>query len=61
MQKKPHYLIRQLLKILPCNLIFQHAIFDEARWMLISDSLFKFPLVHKVIAHGLFEIILHGF
>ena len=52
MQKKPHHLIGQLLEILPHNLISQHAIFDEARWMLTSDSLFKFPLVHEVIVHG---------
>ena len=52
MQKKPHHLIGQLLEILPHNLISQHAIFDEARWMLTSDPLFKFPLVHEVIVHG---------
>ena len=61
MWKKPHHLIGQLYEILPCNLISQHAIFHETRLMLTSDPLFKFPLVHEVIVHGLFEIILHGF
>ena len=59
--KKLHHLIGQLVEILQCNLISQHAIFHKARWMLTSDPLFKFPLVHEVIVHGLFEIILHGF
>ena len=59
--KKPHYLIGQLLQISPCNLIWQHAIFHKARWMLTSDPLFEFPLLHEVIFHGLFETILHGF
>ena len=54
MWKKPHYLIGQLLEILTCNLISQHAIFCKARWMLTSDHLFEFPLVHEVIVHGLF-------
>lgn len=61
MWKKPHYLIGQLLEILPYNLISEHAIFDERRWTLASDPLFKFPLVYKVILHGLFETTLHGF
>ena len=38
-----------------------HSIFYEARWMLTSDPLFKFPLVHEVIVHGRFEIISHEF
>ena len=29
--------------------------------MLTNNPLFKFPLVHEVKVHGLFEIILHGF
>ena len=29
--------------------------------MLTSDPFFKFLLVHEVIVHGLFEIILHRF
>ena len=29
--------------------------------MLASDCLFEFPLVHKVIVHGIFETILHVF
>ena len=57
--KKPHYLIGQLLDILPCKVSSQHAIFYKARWMLISDPLFKFPLVHELIVCGLFEIFLH--
>ena len=61
MRKKPHYLIGQLLEILPYNLISEHAIFDETRWTLTSDPLFKFPLVYKVILHGPFETILHRF
>ena len=61
MWKKPHYLIGHLFEVLPCNLISQHAIFYEARWMLTRDPLFKFPLVHEVIVHGLFEITLHRF
>ena len=59
MWKKPHYLIGQLHEILPCNLISQHAIFHEVRWMLISDPLLKFPLVHELIVCGLIEIFLH--
>ena len=61
MQKKLHYLIGQLLEILLCDLVFQYVIFDEARWMLRSNPLFKFPLILEVMVHGLFEIILHGF
>ena len=61
MWKKPHHLIGQLLEILPCKLISQHAIFYKARWMLTSDPLFKFALVHEIIVHGLFEMFLHGF
>ena len=61
MRKNQHYLIGQLLEILLCNLISQHAIFYEARWMLTSNPLFTFPLIHEVIFHGLFEIILHEF
>ena len=61
MWKKSHHLIGQLLEVLPCNLISQHAILYEARWMLTSDSLFKFPLVHEVMVHGIFGIIFHGF
>ena len=58
---KPHSLIGQLTEILPCNLISPHAIVHKARWMLTSDALFEFPLVHEVIVYGLFETILHGF
>ena len=54
---KNYYLIRQLFQILLCNLISQHAFFCKMRWMLMSDPLFKFPLVHELI----FEIVLHGF
>ena len=61
MWQKPHYLIGQLLEILPCNLISQHAIFHKAKSMLTNDPLLEFPLVHEVIVHGLFETILHGF
>ena len=61
MWKKLHYLIGQLLEILPCNLISQHAIFHKAKSMLTNDPLLEFPLVHEVIVHGLFETILHGF
>ena len=57
MWKKPHYLTEQLLEILPCNLISQHAIFYKARWMLASDSLFEYPLVHEFIVQGLFETL----
>ena len=59
--EEPHPLIGQLFEILLCNLISQHAIFQEERWMLTSNPLFKFPLVHEVIVHGLFDIILRGF
>ena len=58
MWKKPHYLIGELLEILPCNLISQQAIFHKARWILTGDPLFKFPLVHGVILNGKSEIIL---
>ena len=61
MRKKPHYVIGQLFEILPCNLISQQAIFAKTRWTLTSVPLFKFLLVHEVIVHGLFEIILHEF
>ena len=57
--KKPHYLIGQLLDILPCKVSSQHEIFHEARWMLISHPLLKFPLVHELIVCGLLEIFLH--
>ena len=61
MWKKLHYLIGQLLEILPCNLISQNAIFYKARWILTDNPLLKFPLVHEVIANGLFEKSLYGF
>ena len=61
MWNKPHYLIGQLIEILPCNLISEHANIHKGRWMLTSQPLFEFPLVHEVIVHGLFETILHGF
>ena len=61
MWKKPHYLIKQFLAILMCNLISQNAIFHKAIWMLTNDPLVKFPLVHKVIVHGLLEMILTFF
>ena len=61
MEKKPHYLIGQLLEILPCNQISQHVVFDKARCMLTSNPLFKLLLVHEIIVHGLFEIILLEF
>ena len=60
MCKKPHYLIGQL-EILSHDLISQNAIVHETRWMLTSNSLSKFPLVHQLILCGLFERILHGF
>ena len=34
--------------------IYQHVIFDKARWMLIRDRLFKLPLVPKKSVHGLY-------
>ena len=58
---KPHYLIGQVLEMLPCNIISQRTIFHEARWMLISGPLFKFPSVHELIFCGLFEIFLPEF
>ena len=61
MWKKLHYLIGQLLENLPYKLIFQHAIFLKGRWMLTSNPLFEFPLVHEVICHGVFETILRRF
>ena len=61
MWKKLHYLIGQLLENLPCKLISQHAIFLKGRWMLTSNPLFEFPLVHEVICHGVFETILRRF
>ena len=57
MSKKLHYLIGQLLEILRYNLISQHAIFYKARWMLRTNPVFEFPLVHEIIVHGLFETI----
>ena len=60
--KKLHYLTGQLLKIVLCRLISQHVNFYKARWILTSNPLFGFPLVHEVIAHAHgFCSILHGF
>ena len=61
MRKKPQYLIGRLPEILRCTLVSQHTIIHEARSMLTSESLFRFPLVHEVIFHLLIEIILPGF
>ena len=59
--KKPNSLIGQLLGILLCNIISQHAIFRKERWMLIRGTLLKNVLVQKLKVCGIFEMFLHEF